>query len=39
MIEATTNRNAREAMERAHEERGRVLRDAWQWLFPSAAAR
>ncbi len=39
MIEATTNENARLAMQRAHKERGQALRYAWQWLFPASASR
>ena len=39
MIEATTSLEKRQAIQRAHEERGRTLRDAWRWLFPSVSAR
>lgn len=35
MIEMTTNPAARRAMERAHEERARAIRNAWSWLFGS----
>lgn len=38
MIEAPINEKARIAMKRAHEERGQILRDAWQWLFASSDA-
>ena len=33
MIEATTNPDARNAMNRAHAERGRAMQNAWAWLF------
>jgi hypothetical protein len=33
MIEATTNRAARNAMEQAHRERARVTLAFWGWLF------
>ncbi len=39
MIEAPTNENARQAMQRAHEERSQALRDAWSWLFSSHVSR
>lgn len=39
MIEAPTDQNTRDALKRAHEERGQVLRDAWRWLFPSTDSR
>lgn len=39
MIEAPTRQIHREAMQRAHEERGQIVRDAWNWLFPSNSAR
>ncbi len=35
MMEATTNPAARDAMQRAHEERAQAIRDAWNWLFPT----
>jgi hypothetical protein len=34
MIEATTNPNARNAMEKAHKARSEALSSAWAWLFP-----
>ena len=39
MIEATTNQTARNAMQRAHEERAQAMRDAWNWLFASKVSR
>jgi hypothetical protein len=39
MFEVPINDIAREAMKRAHEERSQVIRNAWQWLFPSATSR
>ncbi|MEM5520339.1 hypothetical protein [Sulfitobacter sp. AS59] len=36
MIEATTNRAARNAMEMAHRERARATLEFWGWLFRSA---
>lgn len=38
MIEAPITERARHAMQRAHEERGQVLRDVWLWLFPAESA-
>ena len=39
MFEAATDKKTRDAIQRAHDERSQVLRDAWQWLFPFADAR
>ena len=39
MIEATTNPKARTAMQRAHEERAKMMSDAWKWLFSSSSSR
>ena len=39
MIEATTNPNARDAMQRAHQERAKMISDAWNWLFSSNTSR
>lgn len=36
MFEATTNRDTRNAMQRAHEERAQAMKDAWNWLFHSS---
>ncbi len=36
MFEATTDSRTRDAMQRAHEVRGEVFKDAWAWLFPAA---
>ena len=33
MFEATTNPDARRAMEDAHAERGRAIASIWGWLF------
>jgi len=33
MFEATTNPDARRAMEDAHAERGRAIASVWGWLF------
>ncbi|KIN62080.1 hypothetical protein Z946_936 [Sulfitobacter noctilucicola] len=33
MMEATTNPNARTAMQRAHEERAIAMHAAWAWLM------
>lgn len=33
MIEATTNPAARNAMSDAHTERGKMIQNAWAWLF------
>ena len=35
MIEAPITTTARNAMQRAHEERAQAMRDAWRWLFPT----
>jgi hypothetical protein len=37
MLEATTNPNARTAMQRAHEERAIAMAAAWNWLFRSSS--
>ena len=39
MFEASTDKTVRNAMQRAHEERSKAIRDAWHWLFPSANSR
>jgi len=39
MIEATTNPAARNAMENAHMERAKAMKDAWHWLFGSKTSR
>ena len=39
MIEATTYRAARNAMEEAHRERARATLEFWGWLFGSAERR
>ena len=39
MIEASINTRNRNAMQRAHEERGLAMKAAWRWLFPSKNAR
>lgn len=39
MIEATTNPAARNAMQNAHEERAKAMKDAWNWLFGDKASR
>lgn len=39
MIEATTNRAARTAIENAHAARGQAIQDAWNWLFGGSSAR
>lgn len=36
MFEATTNPNARNAMEKAHRARAQATIDFWSWLFGSA---
>lgn len=36
MFEATTHRDTRDAMQRAHEERAQAMKAAWQWLFSSS---
>ncbi len=36
MIEATTSRAARNAMEEAHRARARATHEFWEWLFGSA---
>lgn len=33
MFEATTNAKARNAMQRAHKERGEAVNAAWNWLL------
>ncbi len=33
MIEATTNRAARAAFKKAHEERAKATAQMWSWLF------
>ena len=37
MIEATTNPAARNAMSDAHIERGKMIQNAWTWLFGGKA--
>jgi hypothetical protein len=39
MIENTTNPAARRAIETAHQERARVIKSAWDWLFASHSFR
>lgn len=39
MIEPTTSRTLRCAMERAHAERARVAADIWHWLFAKRSSR
>ncbi len=39
MFEAATTERTRAALQRAHQERGQILRDAWDWLFPSSVSR
>jgi len=35
MLEYSANTATREAIARAHAERGKILRQAWAWLFHS----
>lgn len=39
MIEATTSRTLRSAMDKAHTERARAAANVWHWLFPSKDSR
>jgi len=39
MFEASTSRTAKNAMQRAHEERAQAMKDAWNWLFASTRSR
>ena len=34
MMEATTNPEARRALQKAHAERGEAVSAMWRWLFP-----
>lgn len=36
MFEATTNTAARNAITKAHAERGQAIADVWTWLFGAA---
>lgn len=36
MFEATTRRDTRDAMQRAHEERAQAMKSAWNWLFSTS---
>ncbi len=39
MFEVAMNPEAREAIKRAHIERARAAKSAFEWLFPSKASR
>ena len=39
MIEATTSRTLRSAMDKAHAERARVAADIWHWIFAKRTSR
>ena len=39
MLEATTSRTLRSAMDKAHSERARAAADIWHWLFANHFSR